>query len=263
MTLTFPGAVPEIPVRNFQDATTYYQDKLGFTLDWGDESLGLAGISKGGCRIFLANQEYREPHGNVGPSVVWLNLNSQAEVDEQYRLWNASQAKLLSAPEAKPWGLYEFKAADLDGNLFRVFYDFATPERERQELQHKAADTKIVSLAPQFFVDDLAIAFAYYRDCLGFATDFVYETFYASVSRDGFSLHLKCAPKTVTDRAYRKQHEHLDAYIAVQGIEALFDELKGNSANVIRPLEERPWGCKDFYVEDPDGYLLCFSEVTA
>jgi len=36
---------------------------------------------------------------------------------------------LLSAPESKPWGLHEFTAADLDGNLFRVFHDFATPIR--------------------------------------------------------------------------------------------------------------------------------------
>jgi hypothetical protein len=28
-------------------------------------------------------------------------------------------------------------------------------------------------------------------------------------------------------------------------------------------LEERPWTCLDFYVEDPDGYLLCFSERLA
>jgi hypothetical protein len=29
---------------------------------------------------------------------------------------------------------------------------------------------------------------------------------------------------------------------------------------VVKPLEERPWACLDFYVEDPDGYILCFSE---
>ena len=39
-------------------------------------------------------------------------------------------AILLSEPESKPWGLHEFTAADPDGNRFRVFYDFATPERE-------------------------------------------------------------------------------------------------------------------------------------
>jgi catechol 2,3-dioxygenase-like lactoylglutathione lyase family enzyme len=124
------------------------------------------------------------------------------------------------------------------------------------------AVTKVTCLVPQFLVDDLSAAIAYYRDSLGFELDFVYESFYASVSRDGFSMHLKCAPKTAADRIHRKQNEHLDAYVGVQGIEALFDELKSKGALIIRSLEERPWGCRDFYVEDPDGYLLCFSEET-
>jgi len=124
------------------------------------------------------------------------------------------------------------------------------------------AVTEITHLAPQFLVDDLAHAVAYYRDQLGFETDFIYESFYASVSRDGFSIHLKCAPKTVADRIHRKQNEHLDVYIGIQGIEVLYDELQSKGANIIRSLERRPWGCKDFYVEDLDGYLLCFSEET-
>ena len=131
MELEFPSAVPEIPVRNITEAVAYYQGNLGFTLDWGGEELGLAGISKGNCRIFLANREYRKGYGNVGPTLTWLNLDSKEEVDELYRAWSASRAKLTSAPESKPWGLHEFTAADLDGNMFRVFYDFATPERAK------------------------------------------------------------------------------------------------------------------------------------
>jgi uncharacterized glyoxalase superfamily protein PhnB len=123
--------------------------------------------------------------------------------------------------------------------------------------------TQITGLSPQFLVDDLPIAIEYYRDKLGFGPDFVYESFYASVSRDGFSIHLKCAPKAVGDRTHRKQNEHLDVHIGVRGIEALFEELASKGARVIRRLEERPWACKDFYVEDPDGYILCFSEETA
>src|SRR5215510_4363047 len=115
--------------------------------------------------------------------------------------------------------------------------------------QSVEAVAKVTSLAPQFLVDDLSAAIAYYRDRLGFETDFVYESFYASVSRDGFSIHLKCAPKTVADRTHRKQNEHLDAYVGVRGIEALFNELKSKGAYIIRSLEERPWACKDFYVK--------------
>ena len=53
----FPGAVPEIPVRDINEAAAYYESNLGFTVDWGGEELGLAGISKGNCRMFLANSE--------------------------------------------------------------------------------------------------------------------------------------------------------------------------------------------------------------
>ena len=125
----FPGPVPEIPVSNVDTAAAYYETKLGFTLDWGGEELGLAGISKGNCRMFLANPTFRKQYGNVGPVLTWLNLGSREEVDALYALWSSSQATLVSKPESKPWGLHEFMAQDPDGNLFRVFYDFATPER--------------------------------------------------------------------------------------------------------------------------------------
>jgi catechol 2,3-dioxygenase-like lactoylglutathione lyase family enzyme len=122
---------------------------------------------------------------------------------------------------------------------------------------------QITGIAPQFLVDDLNQAIAYYRDRLGFELEFRYESFYASVTRDGFAIHLKQAAKLVADRAHRKEHEHLDAYIAVSGIRDLFRELQMREAEVIKPLEQRPWACLDFYVEDPDGYILCFSEQNA
>jgi uncharacterized glyoxalase superfamily protein PhnB len=120
--------------------------------------------------------------------------------------------------------------------------------------------SRIRAIAPQFLVDDLDKAVGYYRDKLGFATDFVYDSFYAGISRDGAPIHLKCAPKTLSDRTHRKRNEHLDAYIDVSGLEALFEELQSRGASIVKPLEHRPWACKDFYVEDVDGYLLCFSE---
>jgi catechol 2,3-dioxygenase-like lactoylglutathione lyase family enzyme len=123
---------------------------------------------------------------------------------------------------------------------------------------HRA--TRVTGIAPQFLVDDLERAIAYYRDKLGFELDFTYQGFYAAVTRDGFAIHLKHAPKLAADREHRKQNEHLDAYISVTGIHGLFGELERRGARVLRPLQERPWACFDFYIEDPDGYILCFSE---
>ena len=132
MDFDFPGAVPEIPVKNLDEARGYYENNLGFAVDWFEKELGLAGISKGNCRMFLANEDFRKGYGNVGPILIWLNLDSREAVDDLYRVWTASEARIMSPPESKPWGLHEFTAADLDGNLFRVFYDFATPERENR-----------------------------------------------------------------------------------------------------------------------------------
>jgi len=120
-----PGAVPEIPVSDVDMAAAYYENHLGFRIDWGGDDGGIAGISKGNCRLFLTNRTFRERYGNVGPVLIWLNLNSKQEVNDLYDLWNRRQARIVSQPESKPWKLHEFTVADLDGNLFRVFYDFS------------------------------------------------------------------------------------------------------------------------------------------
>jgi predicted lactoylglutathione lyase len=129
MKTEFPGAVPEIPVKNVDKAADYYKNMLGFNLDWGGEAGGgIAGISKGDCRMFLTNPVFRETYGNSGPVLVWLNLHSKEEVDELHQLWRRNHAKIVSSPESKPWKLHEFTAADLDGNLLRVFYDFSSDQ---------------------------------------------------------------------------------------------------------------------------------------
>ena len=126
-----PGAVPEIPVSDVSAATEYYRDMLGFTVDWFEAEIALAGVSRDQCRLFLAGPSFREECGNVSPVMIWLNLSSKKEVDDLHRAWHTTNAILLSDPNSKPWGLHEFTGADPDGNRFRVFYDFATPERER------------------------------------------------------------------------------------------------------------------------------------
>jgi predicted lactoylglutathione lyase len=131
MAYELPSAVPEIPVAELGTALAYYQQQLGFSHDWGDESGGgIAGISQGSCRLFLADPVFRERrYGNLAPILVWLNLSSRLQVDDLHDQWSRAGAKIVSPPESKPWKLYEFTAADLDGNLLRVFYDFAWETR--------------------------------------------------------------------------------------------------------------------------------------
>ena len=121
----FPAAVPEIPVTDMNAALDYYVGKLGFNIDWGGADGRIAGISQGQCRMFLTDHDFREHHGNAVPVMIWINLDSKDEVDKQYEIWSAGGAIIISPPESKPCKLHEFTSSDLDGNLFRVFYDFS------------------------------------------------------------------------------------------------------------------------------------------
>lgn len=128
--MTFPPACAEIPVAELAPALAYYRDCLDFTIDWADEGLGLAGLSQGESRLFMSSAAYRLGQANRGPLVLWLNLSSRAQVEALHERWSAAGARIAAPPEAKPWKLYEFSAGDLDGNVLRVFYDFAWEERD-------------------------------------------------------------------------------------------------------------------------------------
>lgn len=75
MSKTLPPAVPEIPVSDIRAALDYYRDCLGFTIDWGDNDVGISGISRGHCRMFLTSSAFRGGRGNAPPVVTWLNLD--------------------------------------------------------------------------------------------------------------------------------------------------------------------------------------------
>jgi catechol 2,3-dioxygenase-like lactoylglutathione lyase family enzyme len=116
---------------------------------------------------------------------------------------------------------------------------------------------RVTSFAPQFLVDDLTRSMAYYEK-LGFTFGEPWDGFYAIGQLDGLELHLKEAPKNSADRRHRKDHEHLDAAAGVDGIEAFYARCLANGVTTSKPLADTPWGTKDFYVEDPDGYIVCF-----
>ena len=116
---------------------------------------------------------------------------------------------------------------------------------------------KLTSFAPQFLVDDIARSISFYRK-LGFEFGEPWGGFYAIGRRDGLELHLKEAAKLHADREHRKSNEHLDASAGVQGIETFYESCVASGVAILKPLAPTAWGTKDFYIEDPDGYIICF-----
>jgi len=116
---------------------------------------------------------------------------------------------------------------------------------------------RITGIAPQLLADDVDRAVAYYPpDSASSSISRMSRSTRVSVVTDSRYIS-STAARSAGDKAYRKENGHLDAYIAVSGVRGLFDELRARGADVTRPLEERPWSCVDFCVEDVDGNILC------
>ncbi len=117
--------------------------------------------------------------------------------------------------------------------------------------------TRLTSFAPQLLVDDLERSIAYYQK-IGFRFGEPWDGFYAIGHLDGLEVHLKEAPKNQAERRWRRDHAHLDAAAGVDGIEAFYHQCVANGVVVIKPLAATAWGTKEFYLEDPDGYIVSF-----
>jgi len=63
-----------------------------------------------------------DTYGNVGPMLLWFNVESKS-VGEVFAQWTPRTRRGFGRPRTTR-KLREFMAADLDGNLIRVFYDF-------------------------------------------------------------------------------------------------------------------------------------------
>jgi predicted enzyme related to lactoylglutathione lyase len=118
---------------------------------------------------------------------------------------------------------------------------------------------KIKSMSPQFFAADLQRSLDFYSRQLGFEIDFLYENFYAGIIREGYSIHLKCGSPAKEERASKPENEHLYLLFSVEDIHALFEAMKSRSVSIVQPLREMPYGY-EFYITDPDGYMLGFVE---
>ena len=123
------------------------------------------------------------------------------------------------------------------------------------------AHGRLTYIAPVLRVSDLKRSLAFYRDQLGFDLDFCYEEFYASVSRDGCHIHLQCARPTPRDQAAFARDELIDACLVVQNVDVLSSTFTSAGVTFAVPLRQMPYGV-EFYVRDPDGYILGFIQPT-
>lgn len=120
-------------------------------------------------------------------------------------------------------------------------------------------------IVPQFFSDSLPRTLAYYRDMLGFATDFCWgdPPHYAGVSRDRCMIYFRRLDAMAPWPADKYEGELLDAYLHVDDAAALYAEMQAKGVAIERTLGRMPWNQIEFIVRDCDGRLLCFGQDAA
>ncbi|MGC2112435.1 MAG: VOC family protein [Candidatus Korobacteraceae bacterium] len=124
-------------------------------------------------------------------------------------------------------------------------------------------------LAPLLQVYDMPTSIRFYRDLLGFevvATSPVLgeDRFHWALLRLGEAeLMLNTAYEFDDDRpvppdaARVAAHDDTALYIACPEIDAAYAELRSKGVKVNKPAVA-PYGMKQMYLHDPDGYTLCF-----
>ena len=119
--------------------------------------------------------------------------------------------------------------------------------------------SKIKKISPQILVTDIGRSIEFYTKKLGFDLDFLYEDFYAGIIKNGYSIHLKLGKPLTEERKSKRENGELDIVFSVENVEDLYTELVNKSVEITQPLCDRPYG-KEFYIADPDGYILAFLE---
>jgi catechol 2,3-dioxygenase-like lactoylglutathione lyase family enzyme len=110
--------------------------------------------------------------------------------------------------------------------------------------------TALGQAVPELPVANVERAQQHYRDKLGFTIGWLYpDKEIGAVSRDKVVIFL---------RTRKPPFEPAIHWVFAEDVEATYQELKSLGANIVDPLEEKPWGQRQFTVTDLDGHLFYF-----
>lgn len=103
---------------------------------------------------------------------------------------------------------------------------------------------------PELPVADVVRAQEYYRDTLGFEIGWLDPgKGIGSASR---------GPTVIFFRRRNPPFEPAVHWMYAEEIDATYQELKSSGANIVDLLEQKPWGLRQFTVEDLDGNIFYF-----
>jgi uncharacterized glyoxalase superfamily protein PhnB len=99
----------------------------------------------------------------------------------------------------------------------------------------------------------------FYMDVLGCRRDFGDGSDgWSFLSRDNFKVMLGECPEE-KPAGEIGNHSYF-AYVTVEGIDQLYEELSARGAPAMSKPQNKPWGMREFGVRTPDGHRITFGE---
>ncbi|WP_445665838.1 VOC family protein [Fodinibius sp. AD559] len=126
---------------------------------------------------------------------------------------------------------------------------------------------KLQSLTPNLMVEDVNKTIEFYTDILDFEVlqtvpeEGVLE--WAMVRRDDVSLMFQKTESIRDEYPELKGQQSggaLTLYIKVEDFEGLYQEIK-DEVNLIKKMHETFYGASEFAIQDPNSFILTFSDV--
>lgn len=118
-------------------------------------------------------------------------------------------------------------------------------------------------IATQFVVDDVVATAGYYQNVLGFELlgYFLDPPVYAMLAHDGVEMHFGKADGREADASStRFRRVGFDAYIWVDDIHGLHEELKSKGARILDGPVKRVYESTEIEVEDCNGFKIVFGD---
>jgi Glyoxalase/Bleomycin resistance protein/Dioxygenase superfamily len=122
---------------------------------------------------------------------------------------------------------------------------------------------KVIASAPVLLVKDVTHSANWYRDKLGFRYDEIFgdPPRFCIPERDGFYLMLcQCEEDKILPH-WKIIDKMWNAYFWVNDVEEIYKEFKSNDTTIDYELCIKPYGVKEFGINDPDGYDIAFGQV--
>jgi len=113
----------------------------------------------------------------------------------------------------------------------------------------------MISSTAIFACSDIESTLAYYKNVLGFESSWTWgdPPTFGSASMGGVTLMFGREPELAQ---HIRGHQH---WVKVDDADELYRLHKRNEARVVSDIEDKPWGVREYVVEDLNGYHLRFA----